>query len=57
LQARMLMQVHDELVFEAPEAEIETLAALVRSEMEGVIEMKVPLRVDMKWGDNWREAH
>ncbi|MCP4715557.1 MAG: DNA polymerase I, partial [Deltaproteobacteria bacterium] len=47
LQARMLMQVHDELVFEAPEAEIETLAALVRSEMEGVIEMKVPLRVDM----------
>jgi len=57
LQARMIMQVHDELVFEAPEAEMEKLAALVRQVMEGVMELSVPLKVDVNWGNNWREAH
>ena len=57
LQARMIMQVHDELVFEAPEAEMEKLAALVRTVMEGVVELSVPLKVDVNWGNNWREAH
>ncbi len=57
LQARMLMQVHDELVFEAPEEEIEKLGALVKQEMEGVLNMNVPLKVDMSWGTTWREAH
>jgi DNA polymerase-1 len=57
LQARMIMQVHDELVFEAPEAEMDKLAALVRTVMEGVMELSVPLKVDVNWGNNWREAH
>jgi DNA polymerase-1 len=57
LQSRMIIQVHDELVFEVPEKEIETLSSLVKKEMEGVLDMKVPLKVDINWGKNWREAH
>jgi DNA polymerase-1 len=56
LGTRMILTVHDELVFEAPESEIEAAKALVREEMEGVWPMKVPLRVDMGVGRNWREA-
>ncbi|MDP7621316.1 MAG: DNA polymerase I, partial [SAR324 cluster bacterium] len=56
-QANMIIQVHDELVFEVPEEEIPSLSSLVQKEMEGVLEMKVPLKVDMNWGSNWREAH
>jgi DNA polymerase-1 len=54
---RMILQVHDELIFEAPEQEIETLCALVKTEMEGVLEMSVPLKVDISWGNNWSEVH
>jgi DNA polymerase-1 len=54
---RMILQVHDELIFEAPEQEIETLRALVKTEMEGVLEMSVPLKVDISWGNNWSEVH
>lgn len=57
LKSRMIMQVHDELVFEGPEEEMEKLAALVREIMEGVVQLSVPLKVDAGWGDNWREAH
>ena len=53
----MIMQVHDELVFEVPEGEITQLGELVQREMEGVLKLKVPLKVDMNWGSNWREAH
>jgi DNA polymerase I len=56
LGTRMILTVHDELVFEAPEAELETAKTLVREEMEGVWPMKVPLRVDLGVGRNWREA-
>ena len=42
--------------FEAPAHEIEPLSELVKREMEGVIEMKVPLKVDISFGNNWREA-
>ena len=56
-EAAMIMQVHDELVFEAPAAERETLMALVREEMEGVIRLDVPLRVEIAAGKNWDEAH
>ena len=52
----MLLQVHDELVFECPPAEVEKLSALVRREMEGVCELKVPLKVDIGVGGNWRDA-
>ncbi|MCX5852666.1 MAG: DNA polymerase I [Deltaproteobacteria bacterium] len=53
----MIMQVHDELVFEAPENEKENVIALVRREMEGVVELKVPLTVEVSAGLNWDEAH
>jgi DNA polymerase-1 len=57
LAARMILQVHDELVFEAPERELEALAALVRERMQSVYALRVPLRVDVGTGRNWREAH
>lgn len=53
---RMILQVHDELIFEAPEHEIPSLMSLVKAEMEGVIEIAVPLKVDMSWGNNWSEV-
>jgi DNA polymerase-1 len=57
LAARMILQVHDELVFEGPERELEALAALVRERMQSVYALRVPLRVDVGTGKNWREAH
>jgi DNA polymerase-1 len=61
LQARMLLQVHDELVFEAPEAEAEAAGALVRRVMEQApapaVSLSVPLDVEAKWGANWAVAH
>ena len=57
LQSKMILQVHDELVFECPPAEKEAMQALVKKEMEGVYQFSVPLIVDMGWGDNWNEAH
>jgi DNA polymerase-1 len=57
LQARMVLQVHDELVFDVPEGELGILQALVREEMEGAASLAVPLLVDMGTGRNWREAH
>ncbi len=55
--ALLLLQVHDELVFEVPATELETLKPIVRQAMEGALELKVPLVVDMHTGDNWAEAH
>jgi DNA polymerase I len=54
-QARMILQVHDELLFETPESEIEPLAVLVRDVMENVAELKVPLVTEVSVGDNWEE--
>jgi DNA polymerase I len=51
------MQVHDELVFEVPLAERKEVMALVKKEMEEVIKLKVPLKVDIASGRNWDEAH
>ncbi len=53
LKSRMILQVHDELVFEVPENEIGEVRDLVKKEMENVVELAVPLRVDMKTGPNW----
>ena len=53
LEARMLLQVHDELVFEAPGSELDEVAALVKHEMEHAAELSVPLVVDLGSGDNW----
>ncbi|MCC7496341.1 MAG: DNA polymerase I [Bryobacterales bacterium] len=55
-QARMLLQVHDELVFEAPEQEMDDLRRLVKSAMETVHKLEVPLLVDTGVGSNWRDA-
>jgi DNA polymerase-1 len=57
LSSSMIMQVHDELVFEVPSSEREEVMDLVRKEMEGVIKLNVPLRVDIASGMNWDEAH
>jgi len=57
LRAQMLLQVHDELVLEAPDAEVEAASDIVRQAMEGVWPLAVPLRVDVRCGLNWAEAH
>jgi DNA polymerase-1 len=57
LSARLIMQVHDELVVESPLKEKEEVMHLVRTEMEQVIELRVPLRVEIAAGVNWDEAH
>ncbi|HRT70600.1 MAG TPA: DNA polymerase I [Syntrophales bacterium] len=53
----MIMQVHDELVFEVAEDEIESAVELIKEGMEGVASLRVPLKVGVSWGDNWDEAH
>ncbi len=55
--AKMILQVHDELLFETPESEIERLRAMVIGEMETAIELDVPLKVDSGFGPTWYEAH
>ncbi len=55
-QSRMLLQVHDELVLEAPPEEVSGVKALVKREMETVYKLEVPLVVDVGVGDNWRDA-
>ena len=57
LNSRMILQVHDELVFECPSDEEEEMRALVKKEMEEVMPLKGPLVVDIGWGDNWNDAH
>jgi DNA polymerase-1 len=54
---KMLLQVHDELVFEVPEKELVGVIPLIREAMEGVYPLKVPLKVDINKGKNWDEAH
>jgi DNA polymerase-1 len=56
VNARMLLQVHDELVFEVPGPEVDAVTALVRAEMEGAASLSVPLVVDAGVGDNWLET-
>ena len=57
LKSRMVLQIHDELLFEAPAAEVPELSALVKDVMENVIELTVPLTVECSAGNNWLEAH
>ena len=56
LEATMLLQVHDELVFEVPESELETLDRLVKKVMESAVSLSVPLVTDSSWGKTWYEA-
>ena len=57
LPLRMMLQVHDELVFECPKDQVEELSAMVKSEMESAMELKVPLVASVGFGKNWLEAH
>ena len=57
LRAMMILQIHDELLFEVPEEEIETLREIVVQEMENAIKLDVPVKVDVGIGNSWYEAH
>lgn len=57
LKTRMILQVHDELNFDVPPSELDTVTHIVRTEMESAINLAVPLRVDIGTGANWLEAH
>lgn len=56
-ESKMILQVHDELVFDATAEEVEALAKIVKEEMEGVVKLSVPLTVDCNWASNWLDAH
>jgi DNA polymerase I len=56
MQTRMILTVHDELVFESPEPELEQARSVVQEEMQGVYALRVPLRVEIGEGPNWRDA-
>ena len=56
LEARLVLQVHDELIVECPESEAETAARLLAEEMENVVHLSVPLTAEAHWGRNWLEA-
>ena len=56
MKSRMLLQVHDELVLEAPPEETEALETMVKAEMENVYELSVPLVAEVGHGPNWRDA-
>ena len=57
LSARMILQVHDELVFDVPKSEAEALSELVKNHMEKAVELAVPLEVEIQTGADWLEAH
>ena len=57
LQSKMVLQIHDELVFDAVREEVDILQKIVKEEMENVIELSVPLTVECNHGNNWLEAH
>ena len=57
LGARLILQVHDELVLEVPEAELDAVREGLRERMQGVAELEVPLIVELGTGANWDEAH
>jgi DNA polymerase-1 len=56
-QTRLILQIHDELVFEVPGKEVKALREMVKEEMEGVMELTIPLKVEIGTGKNWAEAH
>jgi DNA polymerase-1 len=55
--SKMLLQVHDELVFDVPKSEVDTLKTMVKTEMENAFQLEVPLVVDIGMGSHWLEAH
>jgi len=57
IKTKMIIQIHDELVFELPESEIELAKSIIKSEMENALKLSVPIKVDISIGKNWLEAH
>ena len=57
LQARLLLQVHDELIVEAPDSEVDTVRRILQEEMEHVVHYNVPLTTEVGTGKTWLEAH
>jgi DNA polymerase-1 len=57
LKTKMILQVHDELLFEVPEQEMEEAKSLVQEGMTKALSLSVPLKVDLKTGKNWAEVH
>ncbi len=57
LKTKLLLQVHDELVFEAPKSEVDRASEVIRDAMERAMELDVPLKVEIGTGANWLEAH
>lgn len=57
LNARMILQIHDELLFEVPKSELQDLMSMVKEEMEGAMKLDVPIRATLSYGGNWHEAH
>ena len=53
----MLLQVHDELVFESPDSEVETASQIIKKTMENIVDMDVPFVAEVGFGTNWTEAH
>ncbi len=56
-KSKMILQIHDELIFEVPKNELKALSDMVTREMEGAIKLSVPIKVDIGWGKSWYEAH
>lgn len=57
LNSKMILQVHDELIFDVPKKEKEKMSEIVKEEMEGAVELIVPMKVEFEFADNWLEAH
>ena len=56
-KSKMILQIHDELLFECPKIEVHKFAEIVQHEMETAVRLLVPLKVDWNYGKNWYEAH
>ena len=56
-KSKMILQVHDELLFEVPKDEKEDIIKMVKNKMEGAMQLNVPIIVDCNFGENWYEAH
>ena len=57
LKSKMLLQVHDELVFDVHNSEKDQIKDIVKTTMESAVKLKVPLNIDLEFGKNWLEAH
>ena len=55
-KSKMLLQVHDELIFDVPENELDKITELIRDTMENIYKLSVPLKVEINYGKNWYEA-